>query len=153
VLTAQTGQTVSRNDLEGKIWVADFIFTNCTGPCPRMSSQMHQVQEAVKNVLAVNLVSFTVDPARDTPEVLAAYARRFRADPARWLFLTGEQKILHTVQNGGFRMGAVDGSLSHSTHFVLVDRHSHIRGYYGSFEADTAAQLVADIRALAHEHP
>ena len=90
-LISQAGQTTNLKDLEGKVWVADFIYTNCTGPCPRMSSEMRQVQEAVRNLTEVKLVSFTVDPVRDTPQVLAVYAKRFQAEPSRWLFLTGEQ--------------------------------------------------------------
>ncbi|MDQ2949786.1 MAG: SCO family protein, partial [Acidobacteriota bacterium] len=78
-LTAQTGQPFDSKVLAGNIWVADFIFTNCPGPCPRMTSQMHQVQEAVFKMPDVRLISFTVDPARDTPPVLAAYAKQHHA--------------------------------------------------------------------------
>ena len=113
-LISQAGQTTNLKDLEGKVWVADFIYTNCTGPCPRMSSEMRQVQEAVRNLTEVKLVSFTVDPVRDTPQVLAVYAKRFQAEPSRWLFLTGEQAVLRKLQRDGFHMSTSD-DLSHST--------------------------------------
>src|SRR5665213_3309518 len=97
-LTDQTGAKFSSTALDKKIWSADFIFTNCPGPCPRMSSQMHQVQAALAGNDAVRFVSFTVDPARDTPPVLAAYAQHFEADPAKWYFLTGAVADLNRMK-------------------------------------------------------
>ena len=92
-LTDQTGAEFSSAALNGHIWVADFFFTNCPGPCPRMSSQMHQVQTALAAEAAARFVSFTVDPARDTPPVLAAYAQHFEATPGKWFFLTGAAPV------------------------------------------------------------
>jgi len=149
-LTSQAGQPVTLKDLESKVWVADFIYTNCTGPCPRMSSEMRQVQEAVWNFTGVKLVSFTVDPVRDTPHVLAAYAKRFHAEPSRWLFLTGEQAVLRKLQRDGFHMSTSD-DLSHSTHLALVDRHARVRQYYRAFEPESVPQLIEGIRALLRE--
>lgn len=150
LLTSQTGQEFARKDLAGKIWAADFIFTNCTGPCPRMSAQMRQIQKAVHEIHDVNLISFTVDPARDTPAVLAAYGRRFQAEPERWVFLTGAQDTLQRLKAEAFRFGAPEG-LNHSTSFVLIDRRTRVRGYYASFAPEGFKQLVADIRLLANE--
>src|SRR3954468_16947746 len=76
----------SAASLQGHVWVADFFFTNCPGPCPRMSSQMHQVQKALEGSDA-RMVSMTVDPARDTPTVLTAYSQHFEAKPGVWFFL------------------------------------------------------------------
>jgi protein SCO1/2 len=151
VLTSQAGQEFTRRGLEGKIWAADFIFTNCTGPCPRMSAQMRQIQKAVREIPNVNLISFTVDPRRDTPAVLAAYARRFQAEPARWVFLTGAENTLRRLKGEAFRTSAADGGLIHSTSFLLIDGRARIRGYYASFEPEGLRQLVADIRLLAKE--
>ncbi|MGI8741491.1 MAG: SCO family protein [Bryobacteraceae bacterium] len=151
-LTAQTGQPFdSRGTLAGMIWVADFIFTNCPGPCPRMTSQMHQVQEAVHRMPNVRLVSFTVDPARDTPPVLAAYAKAHHAAHQQWYFLTGPQATLNDLCRNVFKLGNVDGSLAHSTRFILIDQKSQIRGYYDTSEPDSIPKLVADIHALARE--
>jgi protein SCO1/2 len=88
-LVAQDGQSFHSAVLAGKIWVADFIYTTCPGPCPRMTSQMHEVQDAIVKMPDVKLVSFTVDPARDTPMVLADYAKVHGASSDRWYFLTG----------------------------------------------------------------
>ncbi len=96
------------------MWVADFVYTTCTGPCPMMSSQMHQLQNSTAEMTDVKLVSFTVDPAHDTPTVLAAYAKHFKQDPYRWHFLTGDMSQLNAV-GLGFKLNTVDGSLTHST--------------------------------------
>jgi len=150
-LISQTGQPFDRKSLDGKIWVADFIFTSCHGPCPRMSAQMRRVQSAVSQLPDVRLVSFSVDPEHDTPSVLAEYAVRYQAQPGRWFFLTGDRKTLDSLDRHAFMLGNVDGSLEHSTRFVLVDRQGRIRGYYGNDQDDPTAQLIADIRRLARE--
>lgn len=150
-LTDQNGRAFSGSSLAGKIWVADFMFTHCPGPCPRMTSQMHQVQEATRRMPEVRLVSFTVDPANDSPAVLASYAKVHHASPERWSFLTGPQSTLNQLCRYVFKLGEVDGSLTHSTRFVLVDQKSQIRGYYDTSEPDSISKLVEDIHELARE--
>lgn len=149
-LTSQTGAEFdSRKQLAGKVWVADFIFTTCQGPCPRMSAYMQRIQERVKDLPDVRLVSFTVDPDRDTPEVLAEYGRRFQADPERWYFLTGPKETLQKLNRDAFLLGDINPNLEHSTRFVLVDRQGVVRGYYSSSDPQEIDKLVADLRALA----
>lgn len=150
-LTAQNDQLFDSAALKGKIWVADFFFTTCPGPCPRMTSQMHQVQEATWKMPDVKLVSFTVDPARDTPGQLALYAKAHHASPEHWYFLTGPQAALNHLGLDAFKLNSVDGTLQHSTRFVLVDRQSHIRGYYETSEPGSIDKLVADIHALGRQ--
>jgi protein SCO1 len=148
-LVDQTGREFrSAERLKGKVWVANFIFTNCAGPCPRMSGQMRDLRDAAKD-LDVRLVSFTIDPGRDTPAVLASYGKRFGADPGKWYFLTGSQAELHKLSRQAFMLGDVDGTLEHSTRFVLLDRNSSIRGFYDSSDPEKMAALVKDMRALA----
>ena len=150
-LTAQDGQPFDSKVLTGKIWVADFIYTTCPGPCPRMTSQMHEVQNAIGQLADVKLVSFTVDPARDTPSVLAGYAQAHGATAGRWYFLTGPVPALQTLDRDVFKLGNLDASLEHSTRFVLVDRHSRIRGYYETSEPGAIPKVIDDIHALARE--
>jgi protein SCO1/2 len=150
-LTSQSGQPFDSKSLDGDIWVADFIYTTCPGPCPRMSAQMRGVQSAVASMPRVKLVSITVDPKNDTPAVLAAYATRYRAQPDRWFFLTGEQAALESLCRNGFKLGDVDGSMVHSTRFVLVDRHGRVRGFYSVEEDGAVAKLLHDIRTLVGE--
>jgi protein SCO1 len=151
-LTSQTGETFERKALDGHVWVADFMFTSCPGPCPRMSSQMHAIQTATAaDTPDVKLVSFTVDPEHDSPEVLAAYGKHFLAQPGRWLFLTGPQNRLDEIGRTGFKLNPVDGSLDHSTRFVLVDRAARIRGYYASSDDGFPSRLLRDLRQLERE--
>ena len=150
-LVAQDGQPFDSRSLAGKVWVADFIFTNCPGPCPMMSSRMRQVQTATSDLPGVRLISFTVDPARDTPRVLTAYSKHFLAQPGRWFFLTGEPSRLNELGLNAFHLNTVDGNLDHSTRFALVDRRGQIRGYY-SFDDDGFPKgLIADVRRLDRE--
>jgi len=150
-LTAQDGRPFDSRALGGKVWVADFIFTNCPGPCPMMSSRMRQIQTATNGLADVRLVSFTVDPAHDTPAVLAEYSKHFLAQAGRWYFLTGEQGRLNDLGLNAFHLNKVDGSLDHSTRFTLVDRQGRIRGYYAFSDDDFPKRLIADVRALDRE--
>ena len=147
-LTDQTGQPFrSQDKLRGRVWVANLIFTSCMGPCPRMSAQMRQIRDATQGAKDRALVTLTIDPARDTPEVLAAYAKRFGAGPS-WYFLTGPMKSLDHLAYDVFHLGHIDGNLEHSTRFVLVDRQARIRGYYDSSDTESIKTLIADLNAL-----
>ena len=148
-LTDQTGQAFQRSGLDGHVWIADFIFTNCPGPCPRMSSKMHSLQKATPE--DVRLVSFTVDPARDTPSALAAYGRDFAADPARWSFLTGPSATLNRLSMDTFLLGPLEATLEHSTRFVLVDGKGRIRATYLSGDPDALDRIKADVARLRRE--
>jgi cytochrome oxidase Cu insertion factor (SCO1/SenC/PrrC family) len=150
-LTAQDGREFRSQSLAGNIWVADFFFTHCLGPCPRMGGQMRKIEMAAKDLTNVRLVSFTVDPDRDTPAVLAEYSKRFQAETGRWFFLSGPQATLHRLCREDFKLGDVDGSLNHSTRFVLVDPRSRIRGFYDTSEQGSIDKLIADLKALAAE--
>jgi protein SCO1 len=150
-LIAQDGQPFHSQVLAGKIWVADFIYTTCPGPCPRMTSQMREVQDALQRLPDVRLVSFTVDPANDTPPVLAAYAKVHGAKPSMWYFLTGPTSTLKMLDRDAFRLGNIDGTLQHSTRFVLVDGQGRIRGYYDTSDAPSIPKVISDIRRLAEE--
>ena len=150
-LKNQFGREVSLDEWKDKIIIVDFFFTSCAGPCPMMSRKMRRVQDAVADYPEVRLVSFTVDPARDTPPVIAGYARKFSADPARWFFLTGRMEQIHELSRNVFMLGDVKGDLEHSTRFVLVDRRSRIRGFYQSSESEDMKRLTGDIKLLLKE--
>jgi protein SCO1/2 len=150
-LISQDGQPFHSQALAGKIWVADFIYTTCPGPCPRMTSEMREVQDAVLKIPDVRMVSFTVDPAKDTPPVLTEYAKTHGASSAIWYFLTGPIPVLQTLDRDAFKLGNIDGTMQHSTRFVLVDRQGRIRGYYDTSESSAIQKVIADIYALARE--
>jgi protein SCO1/2 len=98
------------------------------------------------------LVSFTVDPAEDTPPVLAAYGKEHGASPAIWSFLTGPVPTLQMLDRDAFKLGNINASLQHSTRFVLVDRQGRIRGYYDTSDSASIPKVISDVTALAREH-
>ncbi len=138
------------------VWVANFIFTRCKTVCPMFSAKMADVQTRLRaENKDVTLVSFSVDPDFDTPEVLAEYAERFNADPDRWRFLTGASTAIRTVVVDGMKMHMEDANeverpedLMHGSHFVLVDGTHTIRGFYNVNDADTVDRLMRDIDQL-----
>ncbi len=116
-----------------------------------MTSQMHEVQQAVSKLPDVRIVSFTIDPANDTPPVLAEYAKEHGASPAIWYFLTGPVPTLQMLDRDAFKLGNIDGTMQHSTRFVVVDRQGRIRGYYDTSETGSIQKVISDVQALARE--
>lgn len=143
-LTESRGGTFSRREMEGKVWIADFIFTRCTGTCPRMSFEMGRLQKDLPD--QIGFLSFTADPDHDTPEVLGRYAKEFGAG-GRWLFLTGDKTALNRV-SASLHMGRNEDPATHSVRFVLIDREARIRGYYDPTEKGYAAKMLRDISLL-----
>jgi protein SCO1/2 len=157
-LTNQDGKSVGSQDLRGHPWIAAFIFTRCPSVCPMMSSKMGFLQGAITDP-RVKLVSFTIDPAYDTPEVLKTYAKVYHADPARWNFLTGTTEQMNEVARGmkiSAQMGDTPATATHGTSFLLVDADGHVRGiYHGSDPKDVESltRLVRDATELAGGKP
>jgi len=148
----RSSREVKSQELAGKVWVADFVFTNCGGFCPLMTEKMRKVQDLLP--AQVQLVSFSVDPDRDTPEVLAAYAKKYGADPNRWLFLTGNKDALYKLSKDGFKLAIDDTAgteaepITHSVRFALVDQQGRIRGYYSMDEEAELSRLVREAKSL-----
>jgi len=154
-LTDQDGQPFGTQQLLGKIWIADFIYTMCPGPCPMISSRMAETQKPLHDT-DVRLVSFTVDPERDTPSVLREYAGKLQAQPDRWKFLTGNKDAIYRLVRDGFKLATMEGGANgpiHSTRLVLVDRAGAIRGYYDATDADAITRILADTHHLLQEQP
>ena len=148
-LTDQLGRAVSRETLAGRAWVADFIFTRCAGQCPMMTAKMQQLAQTVSASSDVTLVSISVDPGWDTPEVLARYAEGAGADHGSWLFLTGEPEEITRLCRQGFKLSSE--LLTHSTRLALVDRTGVIRGYYEADDAKAMGRLQRALRVLLKE--
>jgi protein SCO1/2 len=156
-LVNQDAQPFGTAQLAGKIWIADFIFTTCPGPCPIISTRMSELQKPLEKT-DIHLVSFTVDPEKDTPEALRAYAEKLHAQPARWDFLTGARPEIYALARDGFKLAVSEesdeaGMPVHSTRIVLVDRHGTIRGYYDALAPDAVTKLLADANHLFREQP
>jgi len=159
-LTDQQGKPFSSRSLDGKVYVADFVFTSCSQACPRLTGEMAKLQRYLQNRgldRNARMVSITVDPERDTPERLAAYAAGFHADPALWTFATGPAQKIQDAVVAGFKEGiskepdpaAMDGfAILHGTRLVLVDGAGWIRGYYDAEDAMQMARLREDVSSL-----
>ena len=150
-LTSDKGTPFSPEELAGKVWVADFIFTSCPGPCPIMTRNMAGVAETLKMISDVSFVSISVDPETDTPEVLAKYGAQHGADPARWHFLTGTPEAIQSVAAEAFMVGAIDDPMIHSSKFCLVDRAGRIRGYFTGTDEDDIDRLITAVHQLLKE--
>lgn len=159
-LTDQDEKPFGMNDLKGKVWLASFIYTHCPDICPMLNHRFQGLQEKALALGAtgdqVRLVSFSVDPDRDTPPVLAKYATALKATD-KWHFLTGQRSIIEQVARDGFLVGfeQVPGTsldFSHSTKIALVDRNGVVRGYYdGVGEVDETPRILADLEKLLQE--
>lgn len=155
-LTDQKGNVFTSESLAGHVWVADFIFTRCAGPCPLMTQNMKNVHDEFSDAEGLRFVSITVDPEHDTPDVLRKYARRFKADSERWFFLTGDRETIFDLSVKGFKLAAApaeDASdpshpIVHSQRYVLVDGEGNIRRYYNGLETADQDALRRDLRRL-----
>ncbi len=145
-----TGGTLTTADMDETIWVADFFFTSCPGPCKVMSSNMESLARTFKGDERVRFVSISIDPDIDTPERLREYAAMYNADPDRWHFVRGPEEEIHRIARDGFSIGSVE-TASHSTRFMLIDGAGRLRGYYLGLETDDMAKLSEDIAKLLRE--
>ncbi len=137
-------------DMQGKITVLDFFFTNCQGPCPVMSTKMSELYDQYGSSEVVQFVSISVDPERDSLAALQSYGNRYGVTDQRWNFLRAPIEKVRNLSVDGFMLGG-DFPMGHSTRFVLIDTHNRIRGYYSSLEDTSIEVLRNDIRALAHQ--
>jgi cytochrome oxidase Cu insertion factor (SCO1/SenC/PrrC family) len=156
-LQDSTGATVTRETLLGKPWIAGFVFTRCTGPCPVVTSNMKKAQDLLEGD-DVRLVTFSVDAEHDTPEVLAAYARSVGADTRRWTFLTGDPAVIQALSVKSFLLPIVEDEgkppgerVVHRTDLAVVDGRGRVRGYYDGESQAGVEAAVARARFLARE--
>ncbi len=159
-LTEASGAPFSTKDLDGKVWIASFIFTSCRVECPPIGRANRQIQDKLGDVPGIALVTFSVDPEFDTPEVLTTWGADFGRDPARWHLVTGDRKAIEQVVIDGFRthMGerSVTGGLvqiAHTMKLVLVDQERGIRHYFDATDDKALALIVDHAKALAKEGP
>ena len=149
--TDSNGETITREDMEGKVWVADFIFTTCTMACPIMTGNMNLIHKSFKDDNNVRIISISVYPEYDTPEVLKEYASRYNANTDRWHFLTGPEESVKNIIKTGFKIGDYEDIIFHSEKFALVDLRGNIRGYYSGMETEDMSKLKKDIKRLLRE--
>jgi protein SCO1 len=154
-LTERGGKTIGRDDLKGKVWIASFVFVHCCGPCPQISGTMARLQQELADLPDLRLVTFTVDPERDTQAALREYAKHFGADEERWLFLTGDKARIHELSEKGFKLAVAEAQGSartpgnefeHSTRLILVDRQGRVRGYFDGTNPRKQAEKEVQIQ-------
>jgi protein SCO1/2 len=163
-LINQLGQKVSWKDIHGKIIVADFFFTHCPTICPSLTLSMKRLQEGITNSKRVgdktpdflHLVSFSIDPERDSVERLKKWADRFQVNPDQWWLVTGEKKAIYNMAINEMKIGIVDGKgidteFIHTDHFVLIDTSLHVRGFYHGLNDGSMTKLSEDIILLTLE--
>ncbi|HEY0273079.1 MAG TPA: SCO family protein [Chitinophaga sp.] len=153
--TDQRGKTITEQTVAGKIRVVEYFFTTCKGICPKMNANMRLVYNAYVHDPKVVILSHTVDPETDSVATMAAYAQKFQADPAHWLFLTGSKKALYAVAREQYLLSADEatpkdstGDFIHTQYFALVDGDNRIRGFYDGTSKAEVDQLIGDIKTL-----
>ncbi len=159
-LTNRDGRTITKADLAGKPWIADFIFTRCRQQCPLLTTQLKALGSKLPP--GVHRVSFTVDPSYDTPKILTEYAQAHTIKDPNWLFLTGKRDYVLGLIKNGFKLTVLQQTaqtrpsnqppIVHTTRFVLVDGHGNIRGYYDGLTPDGRQHLLRDVKALVAAH-
>lgn len=163
-LKNQLGENISWKNLEGKTVVANFFFTHCPTICPQLTKNMKRLQEEIRNTNKVGdknpdflqLLSFTVDPERDSVAALKKWADRFQIDPVNWWLLTGDKKTIYDLSIEHMKLPLVDGkavdtSFFHTDRMVLIDKYRNIRGYYHGLDTMSIKQLAHDIIFLTLE--
>jgi protein SCO1/2 len=155
-LVSDENRPVRMSEMKGRVVVYDFIFTHCAGTCPMMTATMRRLTAKVPKSAAVRFVSISVDPIRDTPQVLHDYAGHVRNDP-RWTFLTGERKTIVDLSVTGFKLaagdatGSVSESVLHSTKFAVADKNGVIRDYYSATNDDAVEHVAGVVNELLKE--
>jgi len=154
-LTSSAGRPIRRGDLLGQPWIADLMFTRCAGVCPRLTSEMARLEEGSRDRPGTKFVSISVDPETDTPDVLAAYAKKLDVERDRWFFLTGEREAVYELVRAGLLLPAEEGDpqrgedpVIHSSRFVLIDSLGRIRGFYDSRDSEALLRLRSDLRRV-----
>jgi protein SCO1 len=155
-LKNQEGKDFGSNDLRGKVYLANFVFSRCPSVCPKMLQETAKIQERLKSVDGLAILSFTVDPDYDTPEILAKVATQYGANRAVWSFIThGDKDGLFTLYRDGYKINVSPAQpakelfdIAHSERMVLVDQVGQVRGYYG-YEKEKIDQLIIDATYLA----
>lgn len=157
-LVGADGRTVTNADLRGSVWLADFVFTRCSGPCPTLSARMQSLQSALVDHPKVKLVTFTLDPKNDSPSVMADYAKRFHADPIRWWFLTGnDEAAMHDLIEKGLKQTVIpakdDRPIIHSVYIIVIDKVGRIRSAHDGLDPESKRLLLRDVKTLLAEPP
>ena len=152
-LVRSSGESFHSQDLEDKIWIANFIFTTCPSMCPMLTKKMKRLEDEFQSEKSVRLVSVSVDPATDTPQMLKDYEIKNQVNTSFWYFLTGDwEKQVRPLMSSGFKLRIPLDPAFHTEKFVLVDKRFRVRGYYSSHSKRAMKQLKEDLSKLIKKH-
>ncbi|MGB1294173.1 MAG: SCO family protein [Flavobacteriales bacterium] len=156
-LTNQANNIVNKSTFDGKIKIVDFFFTTCGNICPKMTFQMERINEKLKADSNFVIISHSVTPDIDTPEILAKYAIEHNATLPKWHFLTGEKSKINDLARKSYFAAKKDwdgdlGDFIHTENFVLVDKDWQIRGYYDGTSTEDVNRLLKEYDILLKEH-
>ena len=149
----QNGKTVTQKDYDGKIYVADFFFTTCGSICPKMTSNLEDVQKAFADNPKVMLLSHTVFPETDSVSVLKDYAIKHNVDDKKWNLVTGDKKEIYTMARKSYlavKLGKPEElyDMVHTENFILIDSKRRVRGFYDGTNKEEVQKLIEDINWL-----
>jgi protein SCO1/2 len=152
----QNGKIITQKDYEGKIYVADFFFTTCGSICPKMTTNLEEVQKAILNNPKVMLLSHTVFPETDSVPVLKEYAIKHHVDDRKWNLVTGDKKAIYTMARKSYlavKLGKPSElyDMVHTENFVLVDQKKRVRGFYDGTNKKEVQRLIEDIAFLSEQ--
>jgi protein SCO1/2 len=159
-LVNQYGEKFTRQSIKkDEVYVVDFFFTRCGNPtlCPQMSKELSRVQEMFSKNDKVKILSHTVDPEYDTPQVLAKYAQKYGAKRGTWHFLTGLKQDIYSLAFHAYKINALQDSetvtpeFSHATKFILIDGKGRVRGYYDALEAKEVDRMIVEANVVLYE--
>ena len=153
--TNQLGQPVGKAQMVGKVTIVDFFFTSCPSICPLMSTEMERVNDMFREEPKIQILSISIDPEFDTPEILKGYADKYNAQAGKWDFLTGEKTETYQLAKCGFILPTLDGmgvpdDFAHSDKFVLVDELGRIRGFYSGTNREEVDLLMLEAKVLMY---
>ncbi|MBL4709159.1 MAG: SCO family protein [Flavobacteriales bacterium] len=156
-LTNQDGETISEKDFDGYYYVTDFFFTTCPTICPSMSTEMQRVQKRFMDDKDFLILSHTVQPEVDSVPVLKEYANLYEANPKKWIFATGDKKVIYDLARKSYFAAVTEGDggpndFIHTENFVLVDKKKRIRGFYDGTSSESVDRLMTDIEILSQEY-
>jgi protein SCO1/2 len=152
-VTSQTGQTVTQQTFNNSIYIANFFFASCKDVCPIMNAKVETVYEKAKEYAEVKFISFSVDPENDSVPVLAAYAKKFHADPNIWYFVTGSEEDIFKAGQGFLLPVSIENkTVDHSQQLLLIDKQNRIRGIYDGLDDLEIKRLNEDLKVLLYEY-
>ncbi len=154
--TNQDGKTITQKDYDGKVYVADFFFTTCPSICPKMTNTLYLVQEKLKDEPQFSILSHSIDPEYDQPEILKSYAEKNNANPLKWNFVTGDKEEIYDLCENYYMAYAkadslAEGGYVHSGFLILVDKHKFVRAAYDGTRPEVADSIVNDVKLLLQE--